>query len=264
MIEQENAGPGAARNHGLSLARGEFAAFLDGDDYWLPNFLADALSLFSHYGPETMTAVLAYCLDSPGNSMWPTWHAHGLHEGLHRITSQTPADTVVALLHYLNPCNMLVRRDFLRAADGYYMKNHCRYGEDTYLELKLVFAGATAVGQAPAVVIDSSVSQLSVGAAGMHELDPCFIDQDDLFHYCPLPLHDLLRQVLALLAMDTAEEFVAWGLLREGRALLHAFSHPCLRWTPRRWRCLLLTLPLVNRWRRLRHRLPTSETRPHV
>ena len=36
---QENAGQGAARNHGLTLATGQLLAFLDADDYWKPDFL---------------------------------------------------------------------------------------------------------------------------------------------------------------------------------------------------------------------------------
>jgi len=41
VIAQANAGPGAARNRGASEARGEFLAFLDGDDEWLPDYLED-------------------------------------------------------------------------------------------------------------------------------------------------------------------------------------------------------------------------------
>ncbi|WP_088888791.1 glycosyltransferase family 2 protein [Leptolyngbya ohadii] len=51
-VYQENRGVAAARNRGLELAQGEFIAFLDQDDVWLPNKLALQVACFQS-NPET-------------------------------------------------------------------------------------------------------------------------------------------------------------------------------------------------------------------
>lgn len=43
-IKQPGLGAGAARNTGIEHARGEIIAFLDGDDIWLPDFLASQVA----------------------------------------------------------------------------------------------------------------------------------------------------------------------------------------------------------------------------
>lgn len=42
IVSQQNAGPAAARNHGMRLARAPHIAFLDSDDKWYPAFLETA------------------------------------------------------------------------------------------------------------------------------------------------------------------------------------------------------------------------------
>lgn len=43
IIKHKHAGPAASRNRGISESRGEWVAFLDADDYWLPGKLAAQL-----------------------------------------------------------------------------------------------------------------------------------------------------------------------------------------------------------------------------
>ena len=61
LLQQANAGPAAARNHGMRAARGAFFAFLDSDDTWEPTYLERQLAVFREH-PDThlVTGVARY------------------------------------------------------------------------------------------------------------------------------------------------------------------------------------------------------------
>ena len=64
-VRQENAGPGAARNLAIRLATGDFLAFLDSDDLWLPRKLELQLATMRER-PE-----LDYCVTHLQNFWMP-------------------------------------------------------------------------------------------------------------------------------------------------------------------------------------------------
>ena len=57
LVEQPNQGANAARNRGIDLATGEFVAFLDSDDRWQPEKLAEQIRQLT----DNPTAAGVYC-----------------------------------------------------------------------------------------------------------------------------------------------------------------------------------------------------------
>ena len=55
VISQSNAGPAAARNRALSIARGEYVALLDADDLWEPDYLQTMVGFLNSH-PEVSIA----------------------------------------------------------------------------------------------------------------------------------------------------------------------------------------------------------------
>jgi glycosyltransferase involved in cell wall biosynthesis len=121
-VRQANAGPAAARNHGIRLARGEFVAFQDADDVWHPEKLARQMARFA------ARSELELCSTQIQNFWIPELKEEAEHFHNHRLSQPLPGYVPQALLvrralldqvGLFNPA-LLVGDDtdwFLRAAE---------------------------------------------------------------------------------------------------------------------------------------------------
>ncbi|MBY3167864.1 glycosyltransferase family 2 protein [Rhizobium laguerreae] len=69
FIRQENRGRSAARNRAIALARGRYIAFLDSDDMYLPDKLAQQVDYMDSHPEDGMIYTSAMCIDGDGNPL---------------------------------------------------------------------------------------------------------------------------------------------------------------------------------------------------
>ena len=122
-----NGGPSAARNAGMAEARGEFIAFLDSDDAWLPDKLSRQVGHLATH-PE---AALTYC---HFQEVDPDMKPLGTHP---RVKPPHPEAFKACLRSPIikTPSTVLARREAFEKAGGF--DPALRYAEDRDLWLRI-------------------------------------------------------------------------------------------------------------------------------
>jgi glycosyltransferase involved in cell wall biosynthesis len=125
VINQPNAGAAAARNKGLAAACGTYIAFLDADDFWRPELLAQLVPPLESDRKSSLAYADLEIVDSNGKPLHTSLiggtkaHAPALEEILQQVWPIMPSAVVM-------------RRDVLEAIGGFCTEfRGCTY-EDLY------------------------------------------------------------------------------------------------------------------------------------
>ncbi|MFA5516253.1 MAG: glycosyltransferase [Desulfuromonadales bacterium] len=128
-----NRGPSNARNRALSLATGEWIAFLDADDWYAPNRLEILLKTAATQ-KTVMVADDIYRIGHPKHS--------GAWSKLARCRPKNSLETLDAARFLALDCGVqpVIKRDFLHC-HGIKFDESCCHGEDTLFLLECFLAG---------------------------------------------------------------------------------------------------------------------------
>lgn len=223
LVQQPNAGPGAARNRGIREAGADLLAFLDADDEWTPTYLAQSVRHLERH-PDAVSITSGYFEWPAGISREPYWRGRGLTPGRNRWTAETSPVLAVDMLAYMCPWSTVVRTDVVRALGGFFDKERCLYAEDAHLWLKVLLNHPVAFNLDPLVRFHTEASGLSKNLTKARPVEPFLEHPQDIEAVCPTELRSLLGDILALRAFKTACVLGYWGRWRDARRLRSSFQ----------------------------------------
>jgi GT2 family glycosyltransferase len=210
----ENKGVSASRNVGISYALNDFVAFLDADDYWCPNHLAELVYLYSSCPTATIWAnKFKYSYQAPHFYDAKTLEGYRTFT-LNRYLKETLDG------QYLAWTSSVMIKKSLLSMTGVFDETQS-HGEDLALWLRLVASGYLALGNQATAVYRLSSSSLTSRTvlnpdACMNTIDQMIqagAFQDDETRYMLEELKNRLALAHAITAIingrnDVASEFI--------------------------------------------------------
>ncbi len=223
-VFQDNAGPGAARNHGIRISTGAYLAFLDSDDTWMPTFLEKTVSaLDSHPQVDVATT---------GIYMGPADHRRvalleGVERGEWRLPTRYTRRQVPFLFHCCWSGAVVSRREVIERYGGFY-EHRCMLGEDVYLWIQVLLNHRFYRIDEPLAWYDTTASGLGFASERRHyPLEPVLTDPEPMWRHCPPEYRGYLSSWLASHAVSSIHIQIAAGDYENARWLIE--HYPAVR-----------------------------------
>lgn len=155
VCHENRAGASAARNTGVAIARGEYVAFLDADDEWMPEKLDKQLTLISTNPGMTLVSCRANLFDETGRD------TGDIYRGAVPARGQSAWRTLLSYPSIATP-SVLARRAAICAVGGF--NRWLPVGEDQDMWIKLGLMGEIGYVDDTLVHVHSTPNSLSKSA----------------------------------------------------------------------------------------------------
>lgn len=154
LFRQENSGPSSARNKGIESSNGKYLAFLDADDFWLPEFIDKTLSFLNKNNDCIAVSVAQKHITTAGSHELPVeWNCLAPKEGI------AISDFYSFWAKYNHICtgSIMIRTDIAKKSGG--MREDLRICED--LEFWALLASYGKIGYLPFLLFVSDGSNVT-------------------------------------------------------------------------------------------------------
>lgn len=255
VIQQTNAGPGAARNLGARESTSKLVAFLDADDELLPNFLLHNLANLTS-NPDCSVSLCAFAR-GPEKRACSGIDESNIKPGFWRMPTDFDPIVLRGVCSSIHVYGVIRKAEFLQLG-GYY-ENRCLLGEDTYLLLSILLNYRVYLEPRPLIWYHSEDAELCLhyiqdGAENWHELRktrpmvPLLGDPERLRRNCPPAHQHLLERYLAYEALSEAQTRASVGDFSTARELRRRFPKmSSFRYEYAKLQ-LKLALPATTQW----------------
>ena len=208
LIQQANAGPGAARNRGVQETQAPYLTFLDADDEWMPRFLEEYVEVLRRR-PDC-DAVIGPTLFGPEKKdHCAVWQRMGITEGVWSLGTDPTWEHLARMMDDLFATGRaMYRSQVVHQYGGFYSKDKCRFSEDKYLWLQVVLNHRVFLLMKSLFWYHSEDSQLYPPSMYSKPgfIPPVLTDPDGIRRNCPAQFMPILQKYLCHEALRTLNE----------------------------------------------------------